>query len=288
MSYSSFRHRLLRLFNKPKTDEDRAEEVEKRLEEVLEEAEEEGLIDVEASEMFLNVLDLDTTRAYEIMVPRTSLTAVPDDIAIPELIHTIHRSGHSRIPVYSGSVDSIVGLVYAKDVLRFWGRPDGDIELKALLREPYFVPESKPLDDLLRDFQARKVQIAIVVDEYGGTSGLVTLEDIFEVIVGDIEDEYDRAGAEALTVQDDGNVKVAANFNIDDFFERFDLEPPEGDFSTVGGWIFERIGRIPRAEEQFTLDGYPVVIDEADERRIRRVSVDVSAATAALAAEGAD
>ncbi len=265
--------KLKSIFSGSQSKKDKVKEAEERLEEFLDEVQDEGLIDEEAGEMFLGVIDLLTTEADEIMVPRIGIDAVSEDTSIPEIIHTILTSGHSRIPVYKENVDHIVGFVYAKDLLRYWGRENGDVNLTDILREPYFVPESKPVGDLLREFQKKKVQIAVVVDEYGGTSGLVSIEDIVEEIVGEIEDEYDPEQAEPQIVQNDNWVEAAAGVDIDDLFDIFDCEAPEGDFTTIGGWIFHGIGRIPNQSETIELGAYEIKILDADERQINRVAI---------------
>lgn len=249
-----------------------AESPEERLEEIIDEAEREGLIDDEASEMVQGILDLSNTTAAEVMVPRISLSAVPDTISVADLLASIVEFGHSRIPVYSGSVDRIIGILYVKDLFRFWGRDD-EVRLADVMREPYFIPESKPLSDLLTEFKARKIQLAVVVDEYGGTSGLVSMEDILEMIVGDIADEYDTEEDTELLRAEDGHVVASGRLAISDLADHFDTEAPEGGFTTVGGWISDRIGRVPDEGEEFEFDGFQVRVESADPRQIKTVSV---------------
>ncbi len=238
----------------------------------MDEAEREGLIDDEASEMVQGILDLANTSAAEVMVPRISVWAVPDTIPVAELLTAIVEFGHSRVPVYSGSVDRIVGILYVKDLFRFWGR-DTEIRLADVMREPYFIPESKPLSDLLAEFKARKIQLAVVVDEYGGTSGLVSMEDILEMIVGDIADEYDTEEDTEMLRVEDGHVVASGRLGISDLADHFDTEVPEGSFTTVGGWIFDRIGRVPEVGEEFEFDGFQVRVETADPRHIKTVTV---------------
>ncbi len=261
------------LFKDSQTKKDKVKEAEERLGEFLDEVQDEGLIDEEASEMFLGVIDLLSTQADEVMVPRIGVDAVSEDTAIPDIIETILKSGHSRIPVYRENVDHIVGFVYAKDLLRYWGKDSSDVDLADILREPYFVPESKPVGDLLKEFQEKKVQIAVVVDEYGGTSGLVSIEDIVEEIVGEIEDEYDPEQDEPQIVQNGNWVEAAAGVDIDDLFDIFGKDAPDGDYTTIGGWIFDVIGRIPDKGETLELDGYEINILDADQRQINRIAI---------------
>ncbi|MBZ0271159.1 hemolysin family protein [bacterium] len=275
MSRASIQMWFKRMFRPGATESDaqRARVIEERLEEMFDEAEREGLIDVESGEMFQGIIDLPGTPAGEVMVPRINVAAVADDETIAEVLARMRDSGHSRIPIFTGSLDKIIGIIHAKDLLRHWGRTDGEIRLGDIARKPFFVGEDIPLDDLLREFQARKVQIAVVVNEYGGTSGLITLEDIFEVIVGDIKDEFDRSEPDLIEEVADGWVRVGGRFNAHDFFENFDRDKPDGSFNTIGGWIVDRVGRIPKPGETFALDVHEVRIEEADRRRVTRALV---------------
>ncbi len=274
MPSKRFWNRLKKLFSDDQIDEkEKAKLVEERLEELLETAEREGLIDENAQDMFQGVIDLTSTVAGEIMIPRTSLHALADAATISDIVAMILDTGHSRIPIYKDTIDHIVGFVYAKDLLPFWGRPENSIALAQVLRAPYFVPESKPIINLLKELQQRKLQIAIVVDEYGGTSGLVSLEDIVEEIVGEIRDEYDTTEPAQPVVENNGWFEASASLSIFELFDHFDEEAPEGDFTSVGGWVVDRIGRIPEKGEQFVVDGYRVRIDDADNRQVVRVAL---------------
>lgn len=275
MPSRSFFSRLKNVFNNP-TTEDPAKAAEERLEEIIEDAEREGLIDDEASEMFQGIIDLVNTTAGEVMVPRINLTAVPDDISVLDLMKEIVDSGHSRIPVYHESIDRVVGIIYVKDLFQYWGR-ESEIDVQTVMRTPYFIPESKPLTDLLADFKSKKVQVAIVVDEYGGTSGLVSMEDILEEIVGEIADEYDIDEENEWFEAENGHVHTTGQMSIFDLADHFDVEAPEGAFTTIGGWIYERIGRIPETREEFDFDGFHVVIDDADPRQINKLTISVAA-----------
>ncbi|MCB1155393.1 CBS domain-containing protein, partial [bacterium] len=207
MSSSSFFERLKETFRKP-IDKAKRNQL---AEEWIEEAERDGLIDEDDSELFHGVFDLSTRQVGEIMVPRTSVTAIPETTPIADVIETIQSSGHSRIPVYSETIDRIIGFVYAKDLLAYWGTTNGGFELRSVLREPLYTTEDKPVDDLLREMQKKKIHLAVVVDEYGTTSGLVSIEDIIELIVGDIHDEYDSALEEPSLIVQDGWVTAPGN-----------------------------------------------------------------------------
>jgi len=243
---------------------------EERIDSVIYEVEAEGLIDEDAQEMIHGVLDLASSLVRDVMVPRKEMVAVDVTAPVEQLIETILKSGHSRIPVYKDTIDKIIGLVYAKDLLRYWGAKT--LELGKILREPYFIPETKRLDDLFEEFQARRIHLAIVIDEYGGTNGLVSLEDLIEEIVGEIDDEYD-AGQKPILETQPGEVVVSARLEIDELFDHFELEEPEGKFATVGGWIFHHTGTIPYQGETMEIDGFHIVIESADERTIKRVRI---------------
>jgi len=173
--------------------------------------------------MIRSIFEFRNTVVREIMVPRTDMACVPADATVPQVLTTIIACGHSRIPVYDGTIDNIIGLIYAKDLLKFWGMSDADINLKRFMRAPYFIPESKNLEELLQEFKRKRVHIAIVIDEYGGTSGLVTIEDLLEQIVGDIQDEYDTE-EEWLVEERDGSIVVDARLPIEDLEEQFGIE----------------------------------------------------------------
>jgi CBS domain containing-hemolysin-like protein len=176
------------------------------------------------------------------------------------------------LPVYEGSVDNIVGLVYAKDLLKYWGTDLSAFDLRHTLRTPYFIPETKNLEELLQEFKRKRVHIAIVIDEYGGTSGLVTIEDLLERIVGDIQDEYD-VEEEWLLPQADGSIVVDARLPIEDLEEYFGIEIEREMFDTLGGLIFHLTGRIPKSGEEVVTEDIRMTILDADERKIRRVRI---------------
>lgn len=223
-------------------------------------------------EMISGVLGLEEATAREIMVPRLDIVAVPDDMPITEVVDVIRAAGHSRIPVYRESIDTIIGIIYAKDLLRFVRDEPAGVKLPDLLRPGYFVPESKHIDELLRDMRQAKVHIAIVVDEYGGTAGLVTIEDILEEIVGEIQDEYDRetplverVGAEEIIV--DGRI------GVDEIAEIFEADFAEGETGTIGGFVQKRLGRIPSAGESVRADGFLIEVQSVEHHRVRKLRV---------------
>ncbi len=242
------------------------------LQDMIDASELEGIIDEEEGDMLQSILELDDTIVREIMVPRTSMICCDRAAPLEESLRAINESGHSRIPVYENSRDNIIGLIYAKDLLRFWGTPLEELKLEQVLRPPYLVPESKNVSDLLQEFRQRRVHIAIVIDEYGGTSGLVTIEDLIEEIVGDIQDEYDLE-EEWLIMEEGGTVLIDGRLNIEDFEEHFGMEVEREKFDTVGGYIVEMLGRVPARGERIEFDGLKFLIVDADPRAVRQLRI---------------
>jgi len=245
---------------------------EEELHDLIDASEQQGIIDEEEGDMLQSILELDETILREIMVPRTDMVCVDSDAPLGQVLEIILASGHSRIPVYKGNNDNIIGLVYAKDLLRYWGRPIDDIALAEVLRPPFLVPESKQVSALLKEFRETRVHIAIVIDEYGGTSGLVTIEDLLEEIVGDIQDEYDLE-EDWLVEQGDGSIVVDGRLSIEEFEEYYDVEVAREKFDTVGGYIVEQHGRVPVAGERVRVDSFEMLIEQSDQRAIRKVRV---------------
>jgi putative hemolysin len=222
------------------------------------------------------VIELGDQRVHEVMVPRIAMVTLTADATIGEAIDIIVAEGHSRIPVYEDSVDEIVGIVYAKDLLPFLksGAPEPP-QLRSLLRTPVFVPESMTVDDLLHELQRRKVHIAIVLDEYGGTAGLVTIEDLLEEIVGEIQDEYDEEEPMIVKLSDD-EARVDGRASVDDLAELFETHVPledEDEYDTVGGLIYHRIGGVPKPGDQVSVDGLTLTVETTDGRRVSKVLV---------------
>ena len=243
---------------------------------IVERGGEQGVLEAEEEQMINAVIELGTRRVHEVMVPRTSIVALPHDATIGDAVDTIMSEGHSRIPVYQGTVDEIIGIVYAKDLLPFLkaGSPEPP-PLRSLLRTPVLVPESMSVDDLLHELQRRKVHIAIVLDEYGGTAGLVTIEDLIEEIVGEIQDEYDVEEPMIERLSDD-EARVDGRAAVDDLAELFDTNVPledEDEYDTVGGLIYHRIGGVPRPGDQVSLDGLTLTVEKTDGRRVSKVLV---------------
>lgn len=242
---------------------------------VVEEGKMEGLVDAEEMEMIENVLELADTTAGQIMTPRTDMIAVKVDDDLQCILETIGRAGHSRIPVYEDNIDNIVGFVYAKDLLGQIGKDPKDFKLQQKMREAYFVPETKPLRALLHEFQNQKLHISIVLDEYGGTAGIVTIEDILEELVGEITDEYEQTPPAEMKRIDDVTVEIDARMYIDDLNETFELALPEDeDYDTVGGFVFSHLGYIPKTGETFDYKNVKFTIAAAEARKIRRIKIE--------------
>jgi magnesium and cobalt exporter, CNNM family len=225
-------------------------------------------------EMIEAVFDLSNTDAEQVMTPRTDVEGIEVHSTLTQVKDAILKHGHSRIPVYEQTIDNIVGVLYAKDLIRYVG--DGeDFDLRSVLRDAMMVPESKNVGELLAEFKARKVHIALVLDEYGGTAGLVTIEDILEELVGEIQDEYEAA-EQTPKVQrlDDKTLRVDARVEIDDLNDQLGIDLPEdGDYDTVGGFVFATIGHIPKAGESFDYRGLRFTVTEAQRTRVVRVEV---------------
>jgi len=239
---------------------------------IIDAGEEEGVLNLDEHEMIHGILTLKGRIAREIMVPRTDVVCVNSQVTIEEVIRRIIEEGHSRIPVFEGDLDHIVGIIYAKDLLQLRGKTEGQTSPKEIAREPFFIPETKNLENLLRDFKRKRVHIAIVVDEYGGTSGLITIEDLIEEVFGEIEDEYDTEEQKLVPLKD-GWVLVDARLEIEELEEYLNIRVPRNNFESVAGFIFHLIGRVPKKGEIITYPGLEITIESADERKIERVKV---------------
>ena len=236
-------------------------------------ADEQGLIEEEGRKLLQSIVDFGDTLVREVMTPRPDMVAIAADATLADLRALFREQEYSRIPVYVENLDNILGVVYVKDLIQLIGVPETATlqrDLGQLIRVATFVPETKRVADLLKEFQRKQAQIAIVVDEYGGTAGLATIEDVLEEIVGEIRDEYD-VEMEPVTAEPDGSFVFSGKVNFDAVRERLSVEvEPEG-FETVGGYVLTRVGRVPAAGERFELDGMLVEVLEAERRRIHRV-----------------
>jgi putative hemolysin len=236
---------------------------------------EQGTIEAEEEQMIGGVLELGERRVHEVMVARVDMVTLDQDAELGVFVETIVREGHSRIPVSDGSVDNIVGILYAKDLLPYLVGEDREPSIRSLLRTPLFVPESMLVDDLLQSLQRRRVHIAIVLDEHGGTAGLVTIEDLIEEIVGEIQDEYDEEEPLIVPISD-LEARVDGRTPVDDLVDHFDTSLDGEDseqFDTVGGLVYHHIGGVPKVGDRVTVDGLVLTVETTDGRRVRTVHV---------------
>ncbi len=261
------------------------EALEDTLEQMVDAGEKAGLIQSDEHEMISGVLRLDKTLVREIMVPRIDVVAVEVQAPLHAALDVIIGGSHSRVPIYEESIDHVVGLLYAKDMLKIL-RDGGksDVPLQSLLRPAFFVPESKRVDELLQELQQSKVHMAVVVDEYGGTAGIVTIEDILEEIVGEIQDEYD-IGEEPLIERVSENEGIFnARVNIDQVNDALQVQlPEEGD--TLGGLVYQRLQKMPKVGDQVQVDGVIISVLSVLGRRIKKVRI--SKVTELESAQGA-
>ena len=243
---------------------------------IVERGGEEGILEAEEEQMISAVIELGQRRVHEVMVPRTDIQTLEATATLEEVIDTIVSEGHSRIPVYRKSIDDIIGILYAKDLLPLLKGDNQGLDLRKMLRPPLFVPESMSIDDLLHMLQRRKVHIAIVLDEYGGTAGMVTIEDLIEEIVGEIQDEYDVE--EPMTERLSEHVaRVDGRASVDDLADLFGMElgdlEDSDEYDTVGGLIYHRIGGVPKPGDEVRIDNYglTLTVETTDGHRVGKV-----------------
>ena len=239
---------------------------------LVEREEAQGGVEEQERRMIRGIIALEDKTAREIMVPRIDMAVADIEDSVADVAAIVTERGYSRIPVFKENVDNIAGVVYAKDLLRAMSNGGRDRPLPSLLRDPYFIPESKRLDELLTEMQARRTHLAIVVDEYGGTAGLVTIEDLLEEIVGEIEDEYDVARP-ALEVLSDDEVLLDAGTSTDVLKELFGYEVESEDFDTVGGFLIHSLGRVPSVGDEVEVDGLTLRVLSMAGRRVRRIRI---------------
>jgi putative hemolysin len=251
--------------------------------ELVTQGHEQGVVEEDEREMIHGVFDFSETVAREVMTPRTDIVAVPLDASLDALLQVVVEEGHSRIPVYDGTIDNVVGILLAKDLLPMLGDPEwgrSRFNLAELMRPPYFVPDTKPVDDILARFRQSGVHLAIVIDEFGGTYGLVTLEDLLEEIVGEISDEYDVEEPEFAPTPE-GDVLIDGGVAISEVNERFGLGISEADFDTIGGYVFGALGRVPIAGDRIDAvsqeESLVLQVEEVEDRRVTRVRLKRSA-----------
>ncbi len=225
----------------------------------------------EKQDMIQGIEDLSETSVKEVMIPRIDVDFIASNTTEEELIKKIVESGHSRLPVYTDSIDNVIGVLYVKDLIKCIAQKQ-EIDLQKIIRKAFFVPESKRIDALLREFKRRHLHIAIAIDEYGGVSGIVTMEDIIEEIVGDIQDEFDKEQEDILEISK--NVWICdARVDLDDLNESLDAKFPNEDFDSLGGFVFDLFGKVPVKYEKASWNEYDFIIQDMDGHRINQVKV---------------
>lgn len=249
-----------------------AQMTEEELKSWVQSEQEEGGLELEERQMIYSIFQFGETLAREIMVPRMDMLAFEVTTSLSQAAKSFTKSGHSRVPVFENNIDNIIGLLYAKDLLHIMQNGEGQNGIRELLRPAYFVPDTKKVDALLTEMQSQRIHMAIVVDEYGGVVGLVTLEDIIEEIIGEIQDEYDLSEEEP--VQQDGDEYIfLGRIALDDFNEVLDSNIPKVESDTLAGFLYDQFGRVPQDGESIQTDGLLLTIEQVIGRRIRRVRV---------------
>jgi putative hemolysin len=265
-----------------KSESTAAEESERAEEEILDAVSEGkaiGAVDEEQEDMIEAIFSLHDTAVSAIMTPRTDIIALDVSATYDDVRKLVLEAGHSRIPVFEETLDAIVGVLYVKDLVRL--SDSSEFEMRSMLRSVPYVPETKTIDALLRDFRQRRIHMAIVLDEYGGTAGLVTIEDILEEVVGEIDDEYDASTPPPISKIDDDTLEVDGRVHVSEVNEELDLEngnglPEDGDYETIGGFVFTHLGKIPDAGEKVQHENISVTVLSAEPRRINRLRIHVA------------
>lgn len=270
-SHSTIWSRLGRLFGH---DNDES------LEKAILEASAEGEVEPDEKSMLLGILRFNDLQVQDTMIPRTDIDCVPEDMPLPEVARFIVESGHSRIPVFRGTRDNMIGILHAKDVLRCLVDDGAPPPVSEVMLEPFFVPETKSIRTLLQEFRTRKLHIAIALDEYGGTSGLITIEDVLEEIVGDIEDEHDAPRQQDIRPTGDHVYELTGRALLEDL-EQLGVNISSDEVDTIGGYLSMKAGHVPGAGESFTLHGWTFTIIDADMKLIRLLRMEPAAHAAA-------
>jgi len=247
---------------------------EKEIHTLIDIGQEEGALEEKEEQLAHSALEFDETRVKEIMTPRTKMVAIPQRASLKDLAKLIEDAGFSRIPVYEGRLDNIVGIAYAKDLLPITDKWD-TLKVKDIMHPPIFVPYTTRLSEILHQFQREKTHLAIVVDEYGGVAGIITIEDLLEELVGEIEDEYDRTSSEKIQLLKDGSAIVEGDTDIDEINDKLNTSLPEkaAAFESIGGFIFNYLGRIPHKGEIMEQNGVRIEVVDVDNRRIKKVKI---------------
>ena len=223
--------------------------------------------------MLRSIIELDYTTVREVMVPRLDMVSIDAGTSLREAVGTIVEYSHSRLPVYEETIDDVLGILYVRDLLAAIADPENKSDVRALTRPAFIVPETKRVDELLEEFRQRRIQIAIVVDEYGGTEGLVTMEDVLEEIVGEIEDEFSKGWSAEISWEDDGSAYVSAGLSAEEVEGLFGVSIESNDFDTVGGFVYYHLGRIPHVGDLVDAQGLRMEVASVAGRRLRTLKI---------------
>jgi len=253
---------------------------EDELKTLVDAGQEEGVLEQGERRMIYSIFQLGDTLAREIMVPRIDLQVLDVNTPLVEAVDSLLRSGHSRVPVYEDTVDHLIGLLYAKDLLSVWREEKRPESIRDLMRPAYFVPEAKKVDELLAEMQKQRVHMAIIVDEYGGVAGMLTLEDIVEEIVGEIQDEYDQGEEAPYQKLADGSYLFQGHIDLDSFNEMMGSYLPSDEADTLGGYIYSQLGRTPVVGEKLLSENLLLTVEQVSARRIRKIRAGWQAAAA--------
>ena len=267
--------RFLKFFKKKRAHLTDSQDLAEEIHELMDEGQAKGLISGEETNMVYGALHLKETKAHSIMVPRTEISSASLDSSLGEIIKLVNECGHTRIPIHKDSIDKIVGILHAKDLLKLWGKdPDAKLPFE-ILRPPFFVPENQNISEVLKDLKEKKTHLAIVTDEYGGTSGIITIEDILEEIVGEILDEHDTEPP-LLSQINENTYLVDAKLEIEKLEDVLNIELPKGDYESVGGFVINLLGRLPEVNEKIHYDGLEIIVQQADQRRVEKILVKIN------------
>jgi magnesium and cobalt transporter len=251
---------------------DNSNDLTEEIHDLMDHGQAKGLISDEESDMVFGVLDLKETRASSIMVPRTEISSASINSTLSEIIELVTKCGHTRIPISKGSVDEIVGILHAKDLLKLLGENPASKIHPDILRKPCFASGAQKVSELLKDLRKKKTHLAIITDEYGGTAGIITTEDIIEEIVGEIMDEHDNEEF-FVTTMDDGSLLVDARLEIEKLHDYLKIDIPEGNFESVGGFIISLQEKIPAINEKILFKDIEIIIQKANSRKIDKVLI---------------
>lgn len=252
-------------------EEDAGSAVVDELKSLVDASQQEGVLEQGERKMIYSIFDLGDTLAREIMIPRMDMLSLDVNTSVPEAVDALLESGHTRAPVYEESIDRILGLLYAKDLLRVWRQGSQLETIRELVRPAYFVPEAKKVDKLMEEMQRQRIHMAVVVDEYGGVAGLVTLEDVVEEILGEIQDEYDQGEELPYHELPDGEFIFQGRVDLDDFNEVMGSHLMKDEADTLGGFIYSQVGRVPASGEQVQMGGVVLTVEQVTGRRILTV-----------------